>query len=111
MPFEYLSPGWWRKKLNIEIGMQKDQALEIFAGWRTKQKTCRRCEGDILTIFCPVNLICKEVNNVGDAQGNGNRGRTAEIVRPEILRTRLSEARKGAPVRENVIEKEGLSRR
>ena len=89
----------YRKELEIKIGMSKEEALEKFRQWRENMKTCRRCEGDKYISFCPIHLICKEADNVRDAEGNDNRGRAFKIDGFKALRIELSEARKRTSIR------------
>jgi len=89
----------WQGKLDIHFGMSKEEAFEKFRGWREKKKTCQRCEGEKLIEFCPIHLICKEADNVRDAERNDNRGRTFKTDGLETVRTGLSEARKRASIR------------
>jgi len=102
----------WRQKLDIKIGMSKEEALEKFRVWRESKKTCARCEGEKYVEFCPIHLICKEAENVGgDATRNDNRKRVARNTESETVRTRLSKARERNSLCPVVGKEESLSAR
>ncbi len=89
----------WQEKLNIHFGMSKDEALNQFVEWRTEKKTCQRCEGDKLTEFCSIHLICQEADNVRDASRDDNRRRTSEVAQSETVRANLSQKRERVAIR------------
>ncbi len=90
----------WREVLEISVGMSKEQALEKFAEWRSTKKTCQRCEGEKLTDYCQLKLICMEVDYVnGNASGNDNRRRTSKAFESKTVRTPVSTDRVRTPLR------------
>ncbi len=98
-PVSLMGVDGWRIELGIEKGMSKEEAFEKFREWQLNKKTCQRCEGDKYFEYCPIRLVCKEADNVRDAERDDDRGRTFEINGAEPLRTVLSETRKRASLR------------
>ena len=95
-----LEPLFYRNKFRIQIGMSRQEALEIFDEWRIGKKTCLRCEGEKYFDLCPMRWICKEADDVGNAARNDNRRRTAKTIERESVRARSSEKRERAAIRE-----------
>ena len=89
---------YWQNEISIELGIPKEQALDIFMGWRETRKTCQRCECDEYLQYCNVKLICEECNE-RDAKGDDNGTGIIKVDEPKTLRVGLSQARKRASIR------------
>ena len=100
-----VSPGeeriqYRQQKLGIQFGMSKEEAFERFGAWREKIKTCHRCEGEKYMEYCPIHLICKEVDNEQrNVTGDDYRGGVFEIDESEALRADVFKTRKRASLR------------
>jgi len=103
------SANYWREILGIEFGITKQEALDRFVTWRTTKKTCQRCEGEKLVEFCEMRIVCKEADDVRNAEGDDNRSRVGKVDESKTVRTELSSERKRIAVRQIVREEKGLS--